>query len=592
LKSRILAVAAVAATSLFAAVPANAASSRYIVVLEKGSSLTPGKAAARARADGARVGFVYRHALRGYSATLSDAAVDELRASAHVKSVLADQKLQLSATQASPPSYGIDRVDQRALPLNQSYTYNATGAGVKAYIIDTGIRLSHTDFGGRAITGVDLIDGGAVNDCQGHGTHVAGTVGGARFGVAKGATLVGVRIGDCTTSINVSTAIAGIDWVTGDHQPGQPAVANMSFGGGSNSAMDTAVRNMIADGVSAAIAAGNGNVLGQPIDACGQSPARVAEALTTGATGSTDRKSSYSNYGTCLDVFAPGDSIVSASYSSDTGSASMSGTSMAAPHVAGAAALWLEGHPSDSPAAVATALTGNATSGAVISPGAGSPNRLLYTAFITAGGGGANQPPAASFANSCTDLACTFTDTSTDADGTIASRSWNFGDGTTSTAANPSKTYAAAGTYTVTLTVTDNSGATSSSARAITVTAAGGGTDPDPSTPTLTSGVARSASNGAAGTWQYYKIQVPAGRGSLSVVLDGPACGLLSCSPDLDLFARRATKPTLTARDCAAETGSSDETCTVSNPAGDWYYIGVYVYSGASGAAYTIRATY
>jgi subtilisin family serine protease len=442
------------------------------------------------------------------------------------------------------------------------------------------------------VTGIDYYDGGEVGDCQGHGTHVSGTVGGSSYGVAKGVRLIGVRIGDCSTSINTSTAISGIDWVAGHHQAGQPAVANLSFGGGTNTAMDTAVRNMIADGVTAAIAAGNGNILGMPVDACGQSPARVAEAITVASSTPSDGKASYSNYGTCVDIFAPGDNIVSAGISSDSSSATMSGTSMAAPHVAGAAAQYLQTAPSSTPAQVAAALTGNSSTGRISNPGSGTPNRLLYTGFISTGGGGTNQPPTAAFTRSCTNLSCTFTDTSTDSDGTIASRSWNFGDGTTSTAANPSKTYAAAGTYTVTLTVTDNSGASSSTSQAVTVSTSGGGGDPDPSTPTLTSGVARSATNGAAGTWQYYKIQVPAGRPSLNVVLDGAACGLLSCNPDLDLFVRRAGKPTLTARDCAAESGSSDETCAVSNPAADWYYIGVYVYSGSSAKSYTIRATY
>jgi serine protease len=198
--------------------------------------------------------------------------------------------------------------------------------------------------------------------------------------------------------------------------------------------------------------------------------------------------------------------------------------------------------------------------------------------------------PTASFTNGCTGLSCTFTDTSTDSDGTIASRSWNFGDGTTSTAANPAKTYAAAGTYTVTLTVTDDKGATGTTSRSVTVTS-GGSTDPDPSTPTLSNGVARTATSGGAGGWVYFKIAVPAGKSSLAVVLDGPACGLLSCSSDLDLFVRRTTKPTLTARDCSAETGSSDETCSVANPANDWYYVGVYTYSG-SAASFSIKATY
>jgi serine protease len=289
-----------------------------------------------------------------------------------------------------------------------------------------------------------------------------------------------------------------------------------------------------------------------------------------------------------VDIFAPGVNTLSTGNSSDTATLTESGTSMSTPHVTGAAALYLAANPSATPAQVASALTTNATSGVVKSPGSGSPNRLLYTAFIGAGGGGGNQAPAANFTSSCSSLTCSFTDTSTDADGTIASRSWNFGDGTTSTAANPSKTYAAAGTYTVTLTVTDNAGATGTTSKSVTV---GSGGDPDPGTPTLTSGVSKSGTSAASGGFVYYKIAVPAGASKLTIALTGPSCGLLGCSPDLDLFARRAAKPTTTAKDASAETGSSTETVTISNPAADWYYIGVYTYSGSSGKAFSVKAT-
>lgn len=587
MRSRLAVLAAVAGTLM---VPSAAqAAGDYIVVLKDGAS---GASAARAaQAAGADVSRVYRHALDGYSATLGDALLAAVKRRRDVRFVVPDTKLRFSATQASPPSYGLDRVDQRNLPLNASFTYNATGAGVDAYVIDTGIRLSHQDFGGRAVTGVDLIDGGTVEDCFGHGTHVAGTVGGTAYGVAKGARLIGVRIGACEQSLNTSTAIAGIDWVTGHHQPGQPAVANMSFGGGTNSAMDAAVNNLIADGVTAVIAAGNGNVLGFATPACNSSPGRVAGALTVSSVDRTDRKVSYANTGSCVDLFAPGLDIVSASHTSDTGSATMGGTSMAAPHVAGAAALFLQGNPSATPAQVHAAVVNNSTGGVVISPGSGSPNRLLYTSNFVAGGGPGNQAPVASFTRSCTDLSCSFTDTSTDSDGTIASRAWNFGDGSTSTAAAPSKTYAAAGTYTVTLTVTDNAGAQASTQQSVTVTAPSGG-DPDPSTPTLTNGVARTAQNGNAGTWQYFKIQVPAGRPQLVSVLDGAACSLLGCNPDLDIHVRRGARPTLTAYDCRQQTSTSDETCTVASPAADWWYIGIYNYSGNTVRSYTVRATY
>ena len=531
-RRRLLAVA-VAAAGIITTGPGiadAAAAGRYIVVLEQGAAQTPGEAAQAARAQGAKVSHVYRHALRGYSATLPDALLAKLRRSSAVADVVRDGTVEFFDTQSPTPSYGIDRIDQRNRPLSNSYTYNATAAGVDAYIIDTGINRAHQDFGGRAVSGIDYYNGGEVEDCQGHGTHVAGTVGGTSYGVAKGVRLIGVRIGDCSTSINTSTAISGIDWVTGNHTT-RPAVANLSFGGGTNSAMDTAVRNMIADGVVAAIAAGNGNILGQAVDACGTSPGRVAEAITVGATTSTDAKASYSNYGTCLDIFAPGSSIVSASSSSNTGSATLSGTSMAAPHVAGAAAMYLQQFPSAKPADVAAALKANATQGVVTSPGSGSPNLLLYNGFISAGGTTPEPTPT------------------------------------------PTPTPTATPTTTPTPTPTP-------------------GTDPDPATPTLTSGTTTSSTSSATGGWKYFKIAVPTGRSSLNVVLDGPACGLFSCAADLDLFVKKTSKPTTTSFNCSAETGSSDESCSVANPGADYWYVGVYTYSGSSGASFTIKATY
>jgi PKD repeat protein len=350
---------------------------------------------------------------------------------------------------------------------------------------------------------------------------------------------------------------------------------------------------MLADGIAVAVAAGNG--VGNGLfaqDACGITPARVPGVLTVSSTQNNDAKVGYANTGTCVDLFAPGNNIVSAGITNDTASATMSGTSMASPHVAGALALYLQTNPGATPAQANAAIINATTPNKVTSPGSGSPNRLLYTAGFVAGGPPPNNPPTASFSSSCTNLACTFTDASTDSDGTIASRAWNFGDGGTSTATNPAHTYAAAGTYTATLTVTDNGGATNQTTRTVTVTASGGGgSDPDPATPNLSSGVAKSGTSGGAGGWVYYKIAVPAGRSSLAVSLDGPACGLLSCSTDLDLFVRRAAKPTLTVKDCSAETGSSDEACSVANPAVDWYYVGVYTYSGAA-TSFTVTATY
>jgi subtilisin family serine protease len=282
-----------------------------------------------------------------------------------------------SDTQANPPSYGLDRIDQRNRPLSASYTYSTTASGVHAYIIDTGSRTGHQDFGGRAFSGFDAVDGGPADDCNGHGTHVAGTVGGTAHGVAKGVQLVAVRVLNCQGSGTTAQVVAGIDWVTAN--AAKPAVANMSLGGGADTALDNAVRASIGSGVSYAIAAGNGLFGLFPLDACTQSPARVAEAVTVSATDSSDRKPSWANRGTCVDVFAPGISITSSWSTSDTATNTISGTSMATPHVAGAAALYLATHPAATPAQVSSAITGNATAGVVVSPGSGSPNRLLYT---------------------------------------------------------------------------------------------------------------------------------------------------------------------------------------------------------------------
>jgi aqualysin 1 len=355
---------------------------RYIVVLRKDAAGLQTRAAkTMARAAGARIHATYRSALRGFAATLPASAVRLLTRDPRVAFIEADRRISLSATQ-SPVTWGLDRIDQRNLPLSNSYTYNFDGTGVKAYIIDTGIRFSHNEFGGQAVSGFDAIDGGSADDCNGHGTHVAGTVGGTTYGVAKNVQLVGVRVLNCSGSGSNSQVIAGIDWVTGNHAAGQPAVANMSLGGGASTALDNAVNNSINDGVTYAIAAGNSNA-----NACNYSPARVANAITVGATTSTDARSSFSNFGTCLDIFAPGSSITSAWYTSNTATNTISGTSMATPHVAGAAALYLDENNSASPATVRNALVNSATQGVVTNPGSGSPNRLLYTL------GGSSPPP-------------------------------------------------------------------------------------------------------------------------------------------------------------------------------------------------------
>ncbi len=369
--------AAASQAPLFASGAASEIAGRYIVVFKDGvAGRAFDNALSSARGLGGAVHFTYNRVLRGFAATLPAAAVDALRRNPNVAYIEADQVITIDTTQTGA-TWGLDRIDQRALPLSTTFTYNNTGAGVKAYIIDTGILISHTQFGGRASVGTDTVgDGRNGIDCNGHGTHVAGTVGGSTYGVAKGVTLIAVRVLNCSGSGTTSGVIAGVDWVTSNHQAGQPAVANMSLGGSASTALDTAVKNSIADGVTYAIAAGNSNR-----DACRYSPARVSQALTVGATTSTDARASYSNYGSCLDLFAPGSSITSAWYTSTTATNTISGTSMATPHVAGVAALYLQSNPGASPATVASALIGNATLNVVINPGRNSPNRLLFTNY-------------------------------------------------------------------------------------------------------------------------------------------------------------------------------------------------------------------
>ncbi len=359
------------------AAPAGNARQDFIVVLKDSGARAAPVAAEHSQRFGGEVRYVYEHALKGYAGSFSEGQLGALLADGRVASVERDAEVTVSTTQ-NGATWGIDRIDQRALPLSGSFTYTRTGAGVKAYIIDTGILATHSEFGTRVAPGRDTVDGALpAADCHGHGTHVAGTVGGTTYGVAKAVTLVAVRVLNCSGSGTTAGVIAGVDWVTEDHESGQPAVANMSLGGSRSNSLDTAVRNSIADGVSYAIAAGNSDR-----NACNFSPARVAEAMTIGATDQTDRRATFSNRGDCVDWFAPGVGITSAWYSSTTAINTISGTSMATPHTAGVAALYLQGKTGTetSPATVRTALFNLTTKGIVTSARTAN-NHLLFTSY-------------------------------------------------------------------------------------------------------------------------------------------------------------------------------------------------------------------
>jgi subtilisin family serine protease len=357
------------------ATPAPAPEDRYIVVLSDSVRDVPAVANDHARAQKLSVSRTYTSALKGYATKLTAGKANALKSDKRVAYIEKDSRATTQAIQ-SGATWGLDRIDQSRLPLSTTYNYTNTGTGVKAYIIDTGIRNTHTDFGARVVSGFDAYAGKLASpDCNGHGTHVAGTVGGSTYGVAKNVTLVSVRVLDCNGSGWWSDVIAGIDYVTANHLAGQPAVANMSLGGGAMTSVDTAVQNSINDGITYAVAAGNSSQ-----DACRYSPARVSAALTTGATTSYDARSSFSNTGSCIDWFAPGSSIKSAYHTSTTATAVLSGTSMASPHTAGVAALYLQSNPSATPATVRSALYAQTTK-SVVTKARSVNNHLLFTNY-------------------------------------------------------------------------------------------------------------------------------------------------------------------------------------------------------------------
>jgi subtilisin family serine protease len=467
---------------------------QYIITFADSVSDVPGLAKKIANEFGSAPMFTYTSALKGFAAKLPERALNGLQHNPQIVSIEEDQQIEASDVQLSPPSWGLDRIDQRLLPRDGAYEYANNGTGVTVYIIDTGIRPTHAEFAGRVVGGFTAIsDGRGTADCAGHGTHVAGTVGGRTVGVAKGVTLVAVRVLDCTGNGTGSGVVAGLDWITRNRA--RPAAANMSLAGVNSSTLNAAVQSVMNAGITVAVAAGNYSA-----DACAYSPANLSGAITVGATstifgatGIVDARDGYSNYGSCVDLFAPGTSIVSAWFTSDTATMLSSGTSMATPHVAGAAALYLSTHPSATPSEVAQALKDGATPGILSNVGVGSPNLLLFTGFIGASVPSVTPPsspadtttppatnpapdksPTASFVVNCpgSRSKCTFDASGSIDDHGIVSFGWSFGDGTSTTAAGvkvTTHTFARIGTYSVQLTVVDGAGQQAVATRTVQV---------------------------------------------------------------------------------------------------------------------------
>lgn len=500
-----------------------------------------------------------------------------------------------SGDQASP-TWGLDRVDQRNLPLNSNYHYDFDGTGVTAYVIDTGVRISHNEFGNRASHGYDFVDNdNDATDCNGHGTHVAGTIGGGEYGVAKNVNIVGVRVLGCNGSGSYSGVISGIDWVK--NNASGPSVANMSLGGGVSQAVDDAVNNAVASGVSFVVAAGNDNS-----NACNYSPARAANAITVGSTTSSDARSSFSNYGNCLDIYAPGSSITSAWYNSDTSTNTISGTSMAAPHVAGAVALYLDENPSLSPSQIDSLLSQRSSKGKVSNPQSGSPNELLYTLAdgtdpdpdpdpitelvngqgVSASGASGQQtfyklvvPAGASALNFSlaggTGDADLYVQQGTQPTlNSYACRPYKNGNNESCDFTNPTagdwyvmlNGYSAYANATLTGTYSSDPGGCGSNC--------------------LENGIPVSGLAGSSGQELLYTIDVPANV-TLTVASSGG-------SGDADLYVRKGAAPTTSTYDCRPFLNGNNESCSLSSGQGATYYIKLRGYSSFSGV--TLVASY
>ncbi|MBO2582460.1 S8 family peptidase [Shewanella algae] len=591
---------------LHAVNPAKAIKDQYIVVFNTPAVINlndPNGVSAYASSMGARLanehGIEVRqnfgNSLNGVLVKANAAQIQSLLKDPNIKYVEQDQRVSIepmveAAGDQGGVTWGLDRIDQRDLPLNSNYHYDYDGSGVTAFVIDTGVRNTHNEFGGRASSGYDFIDNdNDSSDCNGHGTHVAGTIGGSTYGVAKNVNIVGVRVLNCSGSGTNSGVISGINWVKNNAQG--PSVANMSLGGGASQALDDAVNAAVAAGISFVVAAGNDNS-----NACNYSPARAANAVTVGSTTSTDSRSSFSNYGTCLDIYAPGSSITSAWYNSNSATNTISGTSMASPHVAGVAALYLAENPALSPTQLTNLLVSRASSGKVGDAKTGSPNKLLYSLAGDDGGCGNDCPsddtpldngvgisvsgvqgssnyfyidvPAGA-----ADLNIDLAGGSGDADLYVSQgskptlnsyqcRPYKSGNNESCSFSSPAE-----GRWYVML-----QGYSAYSGATLTATHnAGGGCGSD----CLENGVPKSNLSGSAGSEQHFTIQVPAGV-SLNIATSGG-------SGDADLYVRAGAAPSTSVYDCRPYKNGNSESCSFQVTQAATYHVMIRGYSAFSG---------